>query len=199
MKRYAVDIVLVPPDRIVTEAIKLNKQLIENNPPKIELNKEYCVPHISLSMGVLNESDTEQFIRELEKIAGKHKALQLSSAGIYAVKIASGEHVSGIAVENTDELQALHNDVMELNRVYLSNDATGDMVYSPPPVEEVTLHFINNYPLASAYENFRPHITLGVGEMMNADYREDFTASKLALFHLGNYCTCRKIIHHFSL
>lgn len=199
MSRYAVDIVLLPPDEIIIKAIEFNRELVRHNPPKVELNKTNCIPHISLSMGVLQETDVNPFTRDLTSLAGKHDPLQLRCKGIYAVDIPTGEKVSGIAIENSDELYALHKDVMDLSGRYLTNDAEIAMVFSPPPVEKVTLDFINNYPRKSAYENFNPHITLGVGEMVDRGFTFEFSASTLALFHLGNYCTCRLMMAEIQL
>lgn len=192
MERYAVDIVLLPPDEIMSKSIMLNQNLNRDNPPKIELNTENCIPHISLSMGVLKESDREEFEIALVTIAGKIKPLSLRCSGIHTVDAPNGERVSGIAIENSDELYNLHKEVMQLSGRFLTDDATIDTCYSPPPVEEVTLQFINNYREKSAFGNFSPHITLGIGEMIDPDFTHEFTASVLALCRLGNYCTCRK-------
>jgi len=192
MDRNAVDIVLLPPVEIMDLSIELNRILIKNNPPKIELNKENCIPHISLSMGVLKDTDKKRFMEELYAISEKHNPLQLRTTGIYTVEIPNSEKVSGIAIENSKELYALHTDVMKLSSNYLTNDATLDTVYSPPSVDEVTLQFINKYPSKSAYENFNPHITLGVGELRDPEFDMEFTSWNMALYHLGNYCTCRK-------
>jgi len=191
MRQYAVDVVILPPDEIISKAIELNRMIIRSNPPKIKLNKENCIPHISLSMGVLKDNDREVFVHELKTLTGNYKPLSLECSGIYAVEIPTGEKISGIAIENSNELYALHKDVMELSGRYMTDDATGDMVYSPPPVEDITVQIIKDYPQQSAFENFRPHITLGVGEMFDPEFTTVFTASELALFRLGNYCTCR--------
>jgi 2'-5' RNA ligase len=192
MDRLAVDIVLLPPDHFISRAIELNRELIRSNPPKIELNNNNCIPHISLAMGVLKHTDREQIVRDLRTIAAEYDPLTIQCIGIYAVEIPTGEKVSGIAIENSEELYTLHKDVMELGAGYLTHDATLDMVYAQPEAEEITLHFINRYPEYSAYERFVPHITLGIGEMVDPGFSDEFIVPEMAIFHLGNYCTCRK-------
>jgi len=199
MKKYAVDVVLLPTDDIMLRAIELNRELVRSNPSKIMLDRDTCVPHISLSMGVLDDGMREPFQSELVKIAERYTSMQLRCEGIYTEEIPTGEKVSGIAIGGTDELYVLHTDVMKLSEKYLTYDAVPDTVYSPPSVDEITLQFINSYRKKSAYKNFRPHITLGVGEMYDPDFSVQFTASKLALFHLGNYCTCRKKFFEIGL
>lgn len=77
---------------------------------------------------------------------------------------------------------------------YLSYDAKLAMCFSPPTVVEKTLLWINNYK-KSSFENFYPHITLAAtSKIENKKLNINFVASKIAICHLGNYCTCRKII-----
>jgi hypothetical protein len=58
-----------------------------------------------------------------------------------------------------------------------------------------TLEWIRTYPQKSSYENFRPHITLGYGQVPpGLSFPIPFTAARLALCHLGNHCTCREML-----
>jgi hypothetical protein len=82
---------------------------------------------------------------------------------------------------------------------YFSYNVTAEMVLSPPIAGESTLLWIKNYPEKSAFENFFPHITIGYGQINNLSFAAEFTASKLALCHLGNHCTCRKILAAIQL
>jgi hypothetical protein len=77
---------------------------------------------------------------------------------------------------------------------YFSYDVTAEMVLSPPVANETTLLWIKNYPEKSSFKRFNPHITLGYGHIDNVSYPREFTAPRLALCHLGNHCTCRKIL-----
>jgi hypothetical protein len=43
-------------------------------------------------------------------------------------------------------------------------------------------------------ENCLPHITIGYGQVDDFTFTAEFTASKLALCHLGIHCTCRKVL-----
>ena len=58
--------------------------------------------------------------------------------------------------------------------------------------------WIRNYSKESSLDKFSPHITIGIGEVESETrglaYPIKFNTSKLALCHLGNYCTCRKVI-----
>jgi hypothetical protein len=67
-------------------------------------------------------------------------------------------------------------------------------------VAETTLDWIRTYPRKAGYERFDPHITIGYGQgPSDLSLPIPFTASQLALCHLGNHCTCRKVLAGVSL
>ena len=94
---------------------------------------------------------------------------------------------------NNEILQKLHEELMTNLSTYLSYDATLEMFFSPPEIVEKTLFWVNTYRNTS-FENFYPHITLGISKLENHKMNINFIASKIAICHLGNYCTCRKVI-----
>jgi hypothetical protein len=63
------------------------------------------------------------------------------------------------------------------------------------------LAWIKSYPEKSSFERFSPHITIGYGEINDYSFPPQgvlrtmkFAVSRLALCHLGNHCTCRRIL-----
>ena len=191
MGRRAVDIVLLPTEAMMDKAIEVNAELVKKFGKKIVLNKENCLPHISLAMGCVDEKDIADVEKVLKPIAEQYPLGDLSVIGI-TVNLA-GEKVSVFEVGKTEELQLLHEKVMEKLAPYLSCDVTADMI-AGAEVEESTLLWIKNYPEKSSFSNFSPHITIGYGEMNNFSFPIKFGVSRLALCHLGNHCTCREII-----
>jgi hypothetical protein len=130
----------------------------------------------------------------LQKIAEKCHPGQLSVIGINTGTNSLGEKVSSFEVKKTERLLWLHEEVMRKMTPYFSYDVTAEMVLTPPMPGESTLLWIKNYPEKSAFENFFPHITIGYGQADDFSFTAEFTASKLALCHLGNHCTCRKVL-----
>ena len=179
-------------------------------PDKIVLDKKNCLPHISLAMGCIDEEDIADIEKVLQTIAKQCRLEQLSVMDIHVGTSSADEKVSIFQIEKTEALQSLHEEVMQRLALYFSYDVTADMIFSrfprsgvpPPEAGESTLLWIKNYPEKSSFENFFPHITIGYGEIDDYSFgsREArslpmrFTASKLALCHLGNHCTCRKIL-----
>jgi len=194
MAKMAVDVVLLPSEGVTNQAIEANKGLLEQYADRIILDKENCLPHISLAMGCMDERDITNIEKILESIAEKYNPGQLSIIGINTGTNSLGEKVSAFELKKTERLLSLHKEVMRRMKPYFSYDVTAEMVLWPPIACESTLLWIKNYPEKSAFENFFPHITIGYGQVDDFSFTAKFTASKLALCHLGNHCTCRKVL-----
>jgi 2'-5' RNA ligase len=194
MGRKAVDIVLLPMGAMMDIAIKANRELIRQCGEKIVLDKENCLPHISLAMGCLDENDLSAAAAILKDIAEELRLPELQVTGIRASTNSAGQIVSVFEVENSEQLQLLHEEIMGTFAPYLSSDVTKEMLCNPDEIELSTLRWIEDYSENSSFENFFPHITIGYGELSGGTFPIRFTASLLALCHLGNHCTCRKVL-----
>ena len=194
MSRIAVDVVLLPPEAIMDRAIEANAELVEKFGGKIVLNKDNCLPHISLAMGSIDEGDIGKVEQLLGRIAGNTRLGDLAVVGITVSTNAVGEKVSCFEVARTEGLQSLHERVMEELAEYLSGEATAEMLHGSEGVAASTLIWIRGYREKSSFANFRPHITIGYGETEGAPFPLRFAVSRLALCHLGNHCTCRRIL-----
>ena len=194
MSRIAVDVVLLPDETMTDRAVEINAELVKTFGAEIVLNKVNCLPHISLAMGCIEEKDIASVEKILEAIAGETPPGHLKVLGIRNSGNSKGETVSVFEVVRTSQLQRLHENVMEKLAPYLSSEVTADMIYGNEEVAESTLMWIENYRQNSSFENFFPHITIGYGRTQYQMQPDTFAASKLALCHLGNHCTCRKIL-----
>jgi len=199
MVKKAVDVVLLPSQLMMDRAIELNRKLVRELGEKIVLNKQSCLPHISLSMGCIDDRDVGAVQKILKAIAETCSLSRLKVSGTMTTTNAAGEKVSCFEVENKRGLQQLHEDVMEKLAPFLSYDVTADMLYDPAEVAESTLLWIKNYRAESSFSNYRPHITLGYGQINNLSSPMLFEVSKLALCQLGNHCTCRKVLIFITL
>jgi 2'-5' RNA ligase len=199
MSRIAVDVVLLPDKMMTVRAIELNAELVKKFGKEIVLNKENCLPHISLAMGCIEETDITSIEEVLEKIARKTSLSDLKVVGIRSSGNSKGQTVSVFEVEKTEELQLLHEEVMDKLTPYLSTDVTEDMIYGDQSVAESTLLWIKNYREKVSFENFFPHITIGYGQIEDHLSPISFVPSELALCHLGNHCTCRKVLYSIKL
>jgi 2'-5' RNA ligase len=190
MSRIAVDVVLLPDEAMTNKATEANAKLSR----EIVLNKENCLPHISLAMGCIDERDVPVIEKVLTVIAKRYTIGDLKIIGLRTSINARGETVSLFEVEKTKEIQSLHEMVMEKVEPYFSSVATGNMIYGDEEVADTTLEWIKNYREYSSFAKFFPHITIGYGQAQEQQLPINFTAEKLALCHLGNHCTCRKVL-----
>jgi len=194
MSKKAVDVVLLPDEMMAEKVIEANAKLVEKFGAEIVLDKERCLPHISLAMGCIEDSDTGEIEIILRTIAQDFPPGPLKTAGLALSTNAKGRKVSVLVVAREKKLQSFHEEVMVKVEPYFKSDVSDDMIYPSGPIAESTLLWIKNYRTRSCFEKFLPHITLGYGELENLSFPEQFTASKLALCHLGNHCTCRDVL-----
>jgi 2'-5' RNA ligase len=199
MAKIAIDIVLLPSEEIADKAIAMNKELLKQNAAKIVLDKEKCLPHISLAMGCIDEKDIVEIDEIIQKITKETSIEKLCISGIHSETNRAGEKVSVLKIEKTEALQLLHEEIMHKLVPYFSYDVRAEMLLFSSEISELTLKWIKNYPVQSSFERFFPHITIGYGEINNFSFPIDFNVSKLALCHLGNHCTCRKVLASSNL
>jgi 2'-5' RNA ligase len=193
MGKIAVNVVLLPDEKMTALAIESNRELVGKFGSEIVLNKKNCLPHISLAMGVIDEKQTDNIKNILEKIAKENPPGPMNVIGVAITVNFRGEEVSSFLIEKTRELQTLHRKIMDGLSPYLGSDVTADMT-ADKEVAESTLAWIKNYRAKSSFENFWPHITIGYGRTGKAGFPIKFSASKLAMCHLGNHCTCRRVL-----
>jgi 2'-5' RNA ligase len=193
MARKAIDVVLLPDEPMTDRAIDANAELVEKFGAEIVLNTENCLPHISLAMGCIDESDIPAVVDVLDTIAKTNQLTKLKVIGVRT----SGD-ASVFEVQKTKELQLLHEIVLKEVGSYLTSDVTPDMIYGSQAAES-TLEWIRDYPAKSSFDRFFPHITIGYGQMENILSPIEFTASALTLCHLGNHCTCRDVLVSIEL
>lgn len=194
MATIAVDVVLLPSQMMSDRVIEANRKLLKQRAGGITLDKERCLPHISLAMGGMDERDTVHIKKILQAVAKNHSLGPLTVVGVHTETDSAGEEVSVFQIKKTKRLQSLHEAVMRRLSRHFSYDVTAEMVLRPPAASPSTLAWINDYPEKSSFENFFPHITIGYGRVDKFPFPVEFSASQLALCHLGNFCTCRKVL-----
>lgn len=195
MAKIAVDAVILPSQEMTEKAIEANRLLPSR---EIVLSREKSLPHVSLAMGCIEKDDITMIRGVFGEIARQSDIDRLKISGIGVQTNKMGENVSFFEVERTEPLQSLHEEVMRSLNPYLTYGVTADMVLSPP-ISETTLCWIEKYREKAAFDNFRPHITIGYGKIGDFSFPAEFSPSDLALFHLGNHCTCQKSLISFPL
>jgi 2'-5' RNA ligase len=199
MGKIAADIVLLPEESMMAAVTSANGELVSRFGSEIVLNKVNCLPHISLAMGCIEESDVEEIGAVLGKIASAKRYGFLRAVGTCVGTNSAGEKVSSIEIERSEELQRLHEEIMEAMRPYFRYEVSREMIWGGGRVADSTLKWISDYAEKSSFEKFFPHITVGYGEAKRGSFPMEFAVSSLALCHLGNHCTCSEVLLSIEL
>jgi len=194
MKKIAINVVLLPPDPVMDMALDWNQMLCKVRPANIALGKLQYLPHISMVMGCIREDQLAQANGLLQSIASQQSALALEVPNIRTVNGASGNTVITLDINPTRELAALHESIVNKFQRLITQDADEAAINDIPPISDDAIEWINHYIPDQCFDNFWPHITLGFGDPPPRFQPISFRASRLAICHLGNYCTCRTIL-----
>lgn len=199
MTKIAINIVLLPAEKMAREIIEINKELLKINENKIILGKIVNQPHISLCMGGINTIDLPQIIESIDEISNNF--IQLNFQGKLSIQsVSDHEKILWLKINKDDKIQKMHETVMKSVWRYLNYNIENYMLADSEKVEEKTISWIKKY--SNFYETpslFSPHITIGIGNTFKSKRTFNFSSSKIAIFKLGNYCTCKELIYKTSL
>lgn len=186
----AVDIVVVPPDNIQDVAIDLSKKVIGST---FVLGRTEYVPHISLCMGYTNDVE-----RIGEQVAESLKGELPFDLVVEGIKTGASPIMD---IRKSQDLRRLHYKL--LSTVRLVNARRDPEAYVDGVARDETLNYMSSFRQKHARLSFLPHITLGDGvlpiETATLEFPIKFTAKTVALFHLGNYNTCRELLKKWEL
>jgi 2'-5' RNA ligase len=187
----AIDIVIIPPDHIIDYSIKLNRAVGAKD---LILSRKTTVPHITLLMGGAEEDELDSIWQNVKEIAKTFKPLNLEINKVIDSKI------KGLEIKRTRELLKLHNHLVKGISPLLSYENKKQSLLAEKPRQK-SIDWVNGFLKNSTGKKYHPHITIGDGNFkkVSLDLPINFKASKIALYHLGNHCTCRKVIYEMSL
>ena len=205
----AIDLVLLPDPRTMQMAIDANRE-ITGGQWKIVLSLDTCLPHITLAMGAILAEAIGSLNLDVHTYFAKIPPLDLMISRIASEVIPTGETISEYQIARSPEILNLHQTAFSLLKEYALTSVRLTMLYQEPKPEKITLSWIRNWlhdyhkqpylPPRASEAQFHPHITLGVGEYKKSlEHPIAFTADRIAICQLGNYCTCRKILAETKL
>lgn len=198
MQTLAVDIVLLPDGDMMELCYKENAKLLEREKGPHVFHPISCVPHASLVMAGIRTSALLVVQSALQRIAERTPPLSLT-ARLTSHAIANGSHVSEFTIDRTPEIAATHEETLAVLREHRVPDAPLESLVQPPAADPIILSWLNNFIDDSSCDAYAPHLTLGIGKQASEGERIPFTASTIAVFQLGNYCTCRKLFSAYQL
>lgn len=192
--KIAVDIVLLPSKKVMDLSFDINNEIVKGGWNKIIFDEDTCIPHISILMWTIEEDNIQELVNKLNDITQDIGVLDLKIDKFTITKTSLWDNNYDLNVAKTEKIKVLHDKIFSRIWNQVGFDATVDMLYQNPVPEEITLSWINGHEFKFDYDKFRPHITLWVwGKAKpNIDLPVSFSSSKIAVYQLWNYCTCRK-------
>ncbi|MBI2070604.1 MAG: 2'-5' RNA ligase family protein [Elusimicrobia bacterium] len=185
----AVDAALIPPLSICRLAGEINETLLAEEPDGFRFDQTH-IPHITLLQQFIRASCLPDATRALDQSIGGFRAM--------ALEIRRSERISTTAhlvVEPNADLRRLHESVVEALAPW-AETAGGEEAFLTDGDERpraADVQWVTHFREQSSSRHFQPHITLGVGAAPVLQEAVSFTADRMALCHLGRYCTCRGI------
>ena len=194
MGLLAVDVAVLLPHPLLEPVLRLNAALLP--PPDGFRFDATHLPHVTLAQLFIAAAQLPGAIRETAAVTHDCGPLRLAPAGL-----SRGRTASTLRLEPTRPLTRLHADLMDRLRQFESGRgdvaafcSTGDETPRDADVE-----WVRQFRTHAAYNRFDPHITVGVGTLQGLGPLPAADGARVALCHLGRFCTCRRILAEWSL
>ena len=201
-KTIAIGVLLTVPSDVYEHAVQLNRAILENHPDNITLDAQH-IPHITLVQAYIHETD----ISKIEKaLSGLYKTFEQDSLWADELQYAKdqSESFASIGIEKSPSLMALHEKVIALLEPYILPEGSQN-AYVPngdgTPIDDFTLAYVPKFVSAHSYDNYNPHISLGVAKttMLDSLAQHHFRATRfkaeaICIYQLGAYGTAQKRI-----
>jgi len=195
MGKLAIDIVLLPSEEVMDAAIELNKQLTDGN----ILNKTDHLPHISLCMVGIDKKDLPAIEEGISELAKKFEPITFVSEEINTLILPDGKKGVALLLKRSAQVQELHEAVANFVKSHSVGAVSNDAMHPELQYRESSVSHVGKFIEEDAFEKYNPHLTLGIGDIKTEKVLEPFTAKRLVIGHLGNWCTCRKILFETEL
>ena len=188
----ALDVAVLPPPDVTAKAVALSATLPPDDSPPLRLDADH-LPHVTLMQLFAR-------VNELDLVLSKVDDTLRGMAPLHLAVTGAGQATNTVwlAIEKTPPLVSLHEQLMEaLRGVEREDGGTGAFFGDDARLRDVL--WVAGYRLKSSFHHFEPHITLGHGADPPVVESFTFAADRVAMCHLGRYCTCRRILREWKL
>ncbi|MBI4426027.1 MAG: 2'-5' RNA ligase family protein [Candidatus Kerfeldbacteria bacterium] len=194
-KSLAIDVVLLPPEDVMAKCRELNARLWEETKQGFRFDDTH-LPHITLVQQYIRSADQPAVMTAITSIANNTRPITFDITKISAETF-EGLNIFGFELSNPANFQRLQNILLaKLEPFVATGDENGWYRDSGESIRTGSLKWVDEFRTKSSHH---PHMTLGVGPTPVLNEPFSFTASRLAVCHLGNFNTCRKILQEWRL
>lgn len=196
----AINVLLTPAEEMNQTALQLSALIKQNNPHSMRLDENH-IPHITLLQAFVKKSDLPEIEKSLE---GLYETIK--SDRFYASRIAYNKETEDsfamIQIDNSKQMARIHAEVIERVKPFILMDGS-ESAFVPnldgSPIDEFTLAYVPKFIENYSYENFDPHISLGVAKKVFLDSLSEnvfkpnqFKTTSLSIYQLGDSGTAQK-------
>lgn len=201
MPKIAIGVVLFPSNEIQDICVDLCKKFRDNS-RRMPLNKIDNLPHISLFMGAVDVNRLDEIFAKIKKLSKNLKPLNLLAEKLTNTVNSIKSPTYYFQIKKTSKLQSIHEKLINNLSDYYAKQTKAEMYFKKhnEKIARKTFFWVDNYVTGSSLKKFWPHITLKACQ--NPFFNNlpiKFTVNRLAICHLGDHCTCRKILYEIPL
>jgi|GEM_PF-882241 len=198
MSKIAFDVALLPPKKVMDICIKISRADPADERP---LNLRGPMPHVSLFMGVMDKSELKSVVSKINKTVSGFKPIITSLSGT-SYEMQKNRRYS-FKIEKTKLLRRLHLALVKELKIYGGKKTKVAMFYRSKnekmsPKSKI-IKWVEDYASKHTGKNFFPHISLLASAVNFKKFSHKFIANRLAICHLGDHGTCRKILWETKL
>lgn len=200
MSQIVISVALLPPDEIVDAAREANRRLWQESRFGFVFDETH-LPHLTLAQLFLDASRFSDVEATVDAVARASGRLQVELLEVRAYPSPMGIPFSEWTMRLTPDLLALHEQVITGLDGLRDYSGTAEAFYGGVDAELVESHirYVEQFAVIAGGARFRPHITLGAGTLSMKVPFDSFRVSRMAVCHLGQYWTCRRVLHENRL
>jgi 2'-5' RNA ligase len=151
-------------------------------------------PHLTLAQLFVERDQLDDVAAAVATVISTTRPIDIRVTGARG-----GRTAQVITVDQTPMLQRLHERVMDTLAAYeVAGHAVGFLGYDEPP-RDGDVVWVSRFRDESSYARFDPHITVGISQTPVDCAPFTFVARKIAICHLGRFCTCRDQLAGWTL
>lgn len=201
-KVIAINVLLTLPDDVYQKAIQLNRAILKKHPDNITLNDSH-IPHITLLQCYVKETDVTNIKKLLH---GLYSTIEKDTLWVdeFQYNEDQTESFASMGIEKSTSLITLHKKVIRLLEPYMLLKGSQES-YVPnmdgAPIDDFTIAYVPKFVSAHSFENYNPHISLGVAKttlldsLALHDFRgTEFHAASISMYQLGAFGTAQKLL-----
>lgn len=201
-KIIAIDVLLTPSEAMQAQSLQLNTLINRNNPETIKLDENH-IPHITLLQCFIKEKDLPKVNKAVEGLFETIKNDTIYTESLY-YSSDTEESFAMIRHSRTESIVNLHKKTIDLVKPYIVKGGSQESFVQNPDgseISEFTVDYVPDFVEKYSYENFDPHISLGVAQRVLLDSLYEtvfkpipFLPASLAVYQLGDHGTAQKLL-----